>query len=109
MRFATFTMSDDPRERVGVCTPDGTSLIDIAQVSEDAGRPRWGDIVNLIAATADGLPAWLRTLASSRAACVNPELVMMRLSRALFFGFVTVELPLPIVLILFTPCSGSGT
>jgi hypothetical protein len=36
MRFATFTMSNDPRDRVGVCTPDGTSLIDIAQVSEDA-------------------------------------------------------------------------
>jgi hypothetical protein len=42
MRFETFTMSDDPCERVGVCTPDGTSLLDIAQVSEDAGRPRWG-------------------------------------------------------------------
>jgi len=64
MRFATFTMSDDPRERVGVCTPDGTSLIDIAQVSEAAGRFRWGDLVRLIAAAADGLPAWLRTLTS---------------------------------------------
>jgi hypothetical protein len=41
MRFATFTMSADPRERVGVYTPDGTSLIHIAQVSEEAGRPRW--------------------------------------------------------------------
>ena len=109
MRFATFTMSDDPRERVGVCTPDGTSLIDIAQVSEDAGRPRWGDIVSLIAAAADGLPAWLRTLASSRVACVHPERVMMRLSLARFFRFAGVELPLPIVPILFTACSGSGT
>ncbi len=64
MRFATFTTSDDPRERVGVCMPDGTSLIDIAQVSEDAGRFRWGDLVRLIAAAADGLPAWLHTLTS---------------------------------------------
>jgi hypothetical protein len=72
MRFATFTMSDDPRERVGVCTPDGTSLIDIAQVSEDAGRPRWGDLVSLIAAAADGLPAWLRTLASDNSARALP-------------------------------------
>jgi hypothetical protein len=54
MRFATFTMSGDPHERVGLCTPDGASLVDIAQVSEDAGRPRWGDIVSLIAAAADG-------------------------------------------------------
>jgi 2-keto-4-pentenoate hydratase/2-oxohepta-3-ene-1,7-dioic acid hydratase in catechol pathway len=72
MRFATFTMSDDPRERVGVCTPDGTSLIDLAQVSDDAGRPRWGDIVSLIAAAADGLPAWLRTLASDSSARALP-------------------------------------
>src|SRR6202453_4474204 len=72
MRFATFTLSDDPRERVGVCTPDGTSLIDIAQVPEDAGRPRWSDIVSLIAAAADGLPAWLRTLASDSSARALP-------------------------------------
>ena len=72
MRFATFTMSDDPRKRVGVCTPDGTSLIDIAQVSEDAGRPRWGDLASLIAAAADGLPAWLRTLASDNSARALP-------------------------------------
>ena len=68
MRFATFTMSDDPRERVGVCTLDGASLIDIAQVSDDAGRPRWGDLVSLIAATADGFPAWLRAIASGSSA-----------------------------------------
>ncbi len=72
MRFATFTMSDDPRERVGVRMPDDTSLIDIAQVSEDADRPRWGDIVSLIAAAADGLPTWLRSLASDSSARALP-------------------------------------
>jgi len=72
MRFATFTMSADPRERVRTCTPDGASLTDIAQVSVDAGRPRWGAIVSLIAAAAGGLPAWLRTLASDSSARALP-------------------------------------
>jgi hypothetical protein len=51
----------------------------------------------------------LMSLASSRVACVHLERVMMRLSLARFFGFAGVELPLPIVPILFTACSGSGT
>ena len=72
MRFATFTMSGDPHERVGLCTPDGASLVDISQVPVDTGRPRWGDIVSLIAAAADGLPAWLRTLASDSSARALP-------------------------------------
>jgi MFS family permease len=50
----------------------------------------------------------LMSLASSRAAGVNPERVMMRLSLALFFGFVSVGLPLPVVPIFVHSVLGFG-